>query len=224
MPSGASISDGLGVRPGEKLLEVAFGCDFVITELVVSIDPSDSSTGIGLWSVAPKSAPIGAFIEKIDRAGYRQEDAIDKLDRKIGTAKWMVALEHAPPLKKGLGNAPTHAEQYWLDALDLLARRRCERAGERFRKPTILRPEPAKWRSETGLPTHGPSGDRLADREWLKQKAIERLKRIHNLDVPQPDMSDALNIADWAVRTVLFRARLIPPAGTKKKNEVRFAA
>lgn len=202
----------------EKLIEVGFGIDFVPAEVLLSIDPSDSSTGIALWSMAPRVAPIRARLVDITKAGFTQDLAIDILDRMIGSARWRAVIERPPPLKRGLGNAPTHAERFWLGVLDLLARRRCVRAGLKFRKPPIDRPNPGQWRGIIGIPIKGVGSDRLARRAWLKAKAVEYLLRAHNIILKQDDMAEAVCIGDYQARLLSRDARLTKVGETRPRG------
>lgn len=196
----------------EPLLEQRLLFDLTPKRVVLGIDPGDS-TGIAVWSVEPEDAPLRFDVVKIDRAGWTQEQAIALIDDFIGSASWLAAIERPPPPKRGPREAPSHAERYWRDVVDLVARRRCVRAASRYSKPLVLRPRPDEWRGPLGIRTRGLGGDAHQRRESLKQAAIARLKLVHGIEVEAPDAAEALQVAEWAARAC--KLTRIPMRGSK---------
>lgn len=144
--------------------------------VVVPIDPSEACTGLGAWEMGV--GPIALTTVRLTRAGYTQADSIATLDALIGDAEWVAVCERPPPTKFGFRQAPVAAYRHWLDAITLLARQRCARAGVRYRAPLILKPDPNLWRRDSGLPTRGRGESRAAKRDNLKANSIALAKRI----------------------------------------------
>jgi hypothetical protein len=188
--------------------------------IAVFVDPGKKS-GLATWELG--GFLLGMQLVRLDLAGVTQEHVIDKVDKMIGEDLWIAGLERQPNPKEGKRNAAVHGERYWLDVFDLLARRRCARAGVVFRRPTIERPLPHVWRGDLGIRTRWIGRTEEEQRADLKAAAVIRLKQKHNLEITQDDIAEAMNGAEWLAQRTHYRMRLIPPAGVKRK-ELRFAA
>lgn len=174
--------------------------------VVLAVDPGDT-TGLAVRAVDGGEL-LGHMTVKIDRKGWTQRDAIDRLGDLIGPVddrRWMAAVEHAVPLRRGAGAPPAHAERYWLDVIDLWARERQEIAtpGKRFRVPTIARPHASDWRAPLGIRTRsilGKSATHDQRRFDLKSCALKWLELTEGVRIASFDEAEAACLAAWCVR------------------------
>lgn len=190
--------------------------------VIVGIDPADT-TGLAFVDADVRGG-IGLLSShevRIDRAGFTQAQAIQILESYIGQRPWAVAIERPFGNRVGGGRAPAHAERFWRDAVDLLARLRCERADGRFRKPTVFRPRPQDWRKALGVPVRGFGATYDQRRASIIARVVERLFRLYGLKVTSPDVAMAISIAEWARRAAPHPTLVKRFAGV---DELRWAA
>lgn len=215
----------------------------MVTHAVIAIDPSLRRSGIALWlsdvdgawrcaysDARPyrRGVGFGAMVHEVVQAVAANGDGLDG---------WIGVIERPPPAKRGVRQAPTVADHMWIELLEHLARKRCEAAGEHFRHPMILRPEPSVWRAPLGLATRPPRGMHgLAGRAWLKEQA----KRMCALEAKardsavlmeacqQDDQAEAALIGLWAIKCVVtpgvYLRRIRHHGKTRiEREEIRWA-
>jgi len=155
-----------------------------------------------IWACRPK----GSVLEVDDATStlpcrVGAEDPVAFLCRTIDdiepTALWLAVVER-PFSSRG----PVAAERWWLDVLTVLAKRRAEDAGLRYRKPLLLRPRAGTWRSQLGLPVRALKG--VGDGSaWLKAKAIDFIDFIDHVALNSADAAEAACQALWAARAAM---------------------
>lgn len=189
-----------------------------------------NSTGLGLWEVG--GGYLRCELVRIDRAGWSEQQAIELLDRFVGDARWVAAIER--PWASGRGGhgtgasakaftvPPTFAIKHWTRVVDLFARARADRIHQAYRKPTVLAPRPEEWRRPLGVACRGVGDDARERRDYVKADAVRRLRVVHGLEIEQTDVAEAVSIAEWCARCVL-RHEVIPLRG-RAPAKVRFAA
>lgn len=189
---------------------------------VIAIDPSMTNTGVSVWllesavDVAP--AHVRARCLLAASSPYRKRGGFEVLQQAIVLAldavvvsEWIGVVERPPHAKHGVRSAPLEAEHRWIEWLEELARTRAEAFGVRYRRPTIVRPDPTMWRAPIGLPTKGVGATPLERRAWLKSKAkirtaVEATQRkcaVLLEAAADDDASEAALIGLWAVRCVV---------------------
>lgn len=172
--------------------------------IILGIDPSMKASGVCAWDL--ERGPRSVEIVRLSRAGHTQADSIAVLRSLVGAQSWVVALERPPPVKRGIRQAPSAAHQHWKDAIDLLAREQAAETGTRYRKPDVRHPLPQEWRAPLGLPTRG-------DREYLKARAIERVRHVLAPTYPvlardvTDDEAEAVCIASWLATVIAWERR-----------------
>ena len=135
----------------------------LLPRLAIGLDAA-GDTGLGVVDV-DSGRVLACVVIATRRATWTQEQAIATLDELLGAATWCAAVEQPfganlavrmRLARQGVHTAPPSAAVgEWLRVLDLLARRRAERAGVPFCKPWIERPQPQRWRAPLGIRTTG---------------------------------------------------------------------
>lgn len=191
---------------------------------VLAVDPSLTRTGIAVYD-APGQVLDGRVV--LVPGQRRLLAALSGGERADGGLRWLwleaaghlpldqpviSAVERPPPVKRGIGMAPTAAEREALRWIDDLARERARVLGVRYRKATPLRPQPQQWRAPIGLATHAPAGlsERKQDRsDWLKAQAVLLATlEVTRCAVPgapitiDTDSAEAICLGSWAITSV----------------------
>jgi len=161
----------------------------VRARVALGIDGADV-TGVAAFDVTTLRR-LDSCVVRMGRAGFSEELALGGLDDMLGDSEWIAAVERPFGRRKdGKGTAPTYAAAFWARVLDLLARRRAERAGVKLRRPMILRPYPQAWRSTIGVRTTGDT----------KAAALAYARRILGIGVEDHNEAEANLIAYFTAR------------------------
>ena len=86
----------------------------------------------------------------------------------------------------------------------------------------LIRPRPGDWRAPLALPLQGRGKTYDERRAFLKQCAIDRIKRVHGIDIEQPDAAEAANIAEWFGDRIVKLGKYWKPG--KPVTELKWAA
>ncbi len=189
-----------------------------VRRLVVGVDAADVA-GVAAWEVTDDPVRLDAreganFVAALtvrrDRAGFTEADAIALVDELLGEAVWMAVVEKPFGVatawingrKVKRGTPPTAAHDFWCRVLDLVARRRAQRAGRAFRTLVLVKPTAGSWRSPLGVAT---SGD-------VKASAVAWLHRL-GVAVPEHNAAEGACIAAYGAR--LARGSVIVAPGAK---------